>query len=135
MALTSANALKTLIEGLGLGLSAYRSGPPEGLARPYVTIQEEIALVPDPLEDATMTTGQETVQIDLWQDLRNLVTGDTGENYALAPALRRGLHGARLIPIGTKITYAVLVRSSARMEEPKDNIIHTAITVDIFREL
>lgn len=140
MAQTSGGALKVLIESLGLGLTANRDRPSQGAARPYVTIEEEIALVPDPLEDGGPSTAVETVQVDLWQDFRDLVTtsptyGNLKENYALAPSLKRGLHGARLQPLGTAIVYMALVRHTVRSLEEADNVVHHAITLEVFRQL
>lgn len=144
MAQTCGGALKVLIESLGLGLTANRDRPSQGATRPYVTIEEEIALVPDPLEDGGPGTAIETVQVDLWQDYRDLVPtsityGNLKENYALAPALKRGLHGARLQSIGTspndRVVYMVLVRHSVRLLEEADNAIHHAITLEVFRQI
>lgn len=136
MALTSSGALKAQIESLGLGISAYRDEPPAGTLRPYVTITEEIALVPDSLEDGTMTTGVETAQVDLWQNWHDPTSGAVVENYNLAPALKRGLHGVRLGGlIGTKVIYMAAVRTSLRLPEPAANVVHHSLTVEIWREL
>jgi len=127
-----------LIESLGLGLAAYGDRPNKGTPRPYVTIEEEIALVPDPLEDGGPSTARETVQVDLWQDWRDLTTGATSgnlkENYTLAPALKRGIHGQRFQLIGSSVVYMVLVRHSARFVEEQENAVHHAITVEVFRQ-
>jgi|SRR5215831_12090719 len=136
MPATTANALKALIESLGLGLTAYMDQPPQKTKRPYVTVEQEIAFVPDPLEDAAPTTGVETAQIDLWQNWHDQPGGGlVTENYTLAPALRKGVHGQRLASIGTAIVYIVLVVGSVRVVEPDDNLVHHAITVEIHREL
>jgi hypothetical protein len=136
MPATTANALKSLVEGLGLGLSAFRDGGSESAVLPYVTIMEQIALVPDALEDGAASTVLETAQVDLWQAWRSpAVTGDVVEDYTLAPALEKGLHGARLALIGTAVTYAVLVRGAIRTLEREENVVHTALTVEIFRQL
>lgn len=135
MATTTARALKDLIESLGLGLAAYGDEPPQQTKRPYVVVLEEILFVPDPLEDATATTGIETVQIDLWQDWRDLSSGKLLEDYTLAPRLRRGLHGARTALIGTAIVYAVVVAHSIRLLDPNVNAVHHAITCEVHREL
>lgn len=140
MAQTTSAALKALIESLGLGLSADRDRPSQGATRPYVTIEEEIALVPDPLEDGGPGTARETVQVDLWQDYRDIVPtsptyGNLKESYTLAPALKRGLHGARFQSLGTSIVYMALVRHSVRSVDEANNIVHTAITLEVFRQL
>lgn len=138
--------MKVLIESLGLGLAAYRGGPSKKdppVPRPYVTIDEEIALVPDPLEDGATGTGVETLQVNLWQDWRDLTVsateGNLKENYALAPALKRGIHGQRLQSIGTfpnvAVVYMALVRHSIRILEEDNNVVHHALTVEVFRQL
>lgn len=134
MAATTAGALKALIESLGLGISAYRDEAPAGTTRPYVTIIEEIALVTDPSEDGVGATVVETCQIDLWQDWHNSTTGGVAESYTLAPALRRGIDGARLALIGSALTYQALVRHTLRQVEPVENVVHHAMTVEVFRQ-
>ena len=140
MAQTTAAALKVLIESLGLSLAAYGDQAQQGQARPYVTIIEEVGLVPDPLEDGGPSTAVETVQVDLWQDWKDLTPnsptyGNVKENYTLAPALKRGMHGQRLQSIGSSVVYMALVRHSARFTEEASNVVHHAITVDIHRQL
>lgn len=141
MSVTTSNALKAYIEALGLGLSAYRDQPPKAangadMPRPYVTIIEELALVADPSEDGKADTVVETVQVDLWQDWQNRTTGATTmtENYALAPALRRGIDGARLAVIGTSLVYTALVKHSLRQLEVAENLVHHSFTVEVFRQ-
>ncbi len=134
MSATTAGALKALIEGLGLSLSAYRDEAPAGTAPPYVTITEELTLVADPIEDGAANTVVETVQVDLWQLWHNPTTGLVAESYTLAPALRKGMDGVRLNLIGTSLPYVALVRHSMRMLEVDENIVHHAITVEVFRQ-
>ena len=140
MAQTTGGALAVLIQGLGLGLAVGRDYPSQNASRPYVTITEEIALVPDPLEDAAPGTAVETVQVDLWQDYRDLkpnsaTYGNLRENYTLAPALRRGLHGVRLQSIGSAVVYMALVEHSVRLLEEAENVVHHAFTVKVFRQI
>lgn len=134
-ATTTAKALKDLIETLGLGLTAYGDKPPQQAKRPYVVVLEEIALVPDALEDNKATTGVETVQVDLFQDWRDMASGKLLEDYTLKPRLLRGLHGARTASIGTQIVYVVRVSHSLRLvDEPQNEVRHT-ITAEVWREL
>lgn len=139
MASTTAGALKTLIESLGLGLAAYRDEAPSlasGAAqpRPYVTIIEELTLVADPSEGGKAGTVVETVQVDLWQDWKVLGTNAVAESYTLAPALRRGIDGARIANVGTSVPYIALVRHTLRQLEAEENLVHTALTVEVFRQ-
>lgn len=135
MAATTAGALKALIESLGLSLSAYRDEAPAGTARPYVTIIEEIALIADSSEDGKAGTAVETAQVDLWQNWHNPTTGAVAESYTLAPALKRGIDGARLALIGTSVAYTALVRHSLRMVEVDENLVHHALTVEVYRQV
>lgn len=130
MAATTAGALKAKIESLGLSISAYRDQPPPGQSLPLVVIQESIATTPDPLEDGVLTTGVEMVQVDLHEAIGS-------ENYALAPGIIAGLHGARLTSVGTKLVYVCLVRNRIRTVDTtiEPNQIRHTIDVDVLREL
>jgi hypothetical protein len=134
MAATTAGALKALIESLGLGISAYRDEAPAGTARPYCTIIEELVMVADASEDGKAGTVAETCQVDLWQDWHDMTTGGVKESYTLAPAVRRGIDGARIAAIGTAVPYIALVRHSLRLLEPDENLVHTALTVEVRRQ-
>ena len=134
MAASTSGALKALIESLGLGISAYGDQSPPGTSRPYVTIDEAVAVVPDPSEDGKAGTLVETTTVHLWQDWRNPTTGVIAENKALEPALRRGIDGARLPLIGTSVTYIALVRHYFRALESEENVVHHPLTVEVWRQ-
>jgi hypothetical protein len=134
VAATTSGALKALIEGLGLGISAYRDEPPVGTLRPYVTITEELTLVADPSEDGKAGTVVETAQVDIWQDWHNLPAGTLAESYTLAPAIRRGIDGARMALIGTSLPYTALVRHTLRQLEAEENLVHHSLTVEVWRQ-
>jgi hypothetical protein len=76
----------------------------------------------------------ETVLVELWQDWHDPTTGSITEDYALAPALRRGMDGARLPLIGTSVPYTVLVRHSLRQLEIEENLVHHSLTVEVYRQ-
>ena len=144
MALTTGDALKVLIESLGLSLSAGRDHPTQRSKRPYVVITEESPLTPDPLEDGGPGTAVETVIVDLFQDYKDMTAGSptygkVKESYTLAAGLKRGLHGQRLQSIGTApnaaVVYMVLLRSSVRLLEEDGNAVHHSLTLDVFRQL
>jgi hypothetical protein len=127
------------VESLGTGLSAYRDQPPEGTARPYVTITEEIASAYDGAEDGKSDTLVETCQVSLWEDWHNKTTGDIAESYTLSTTLKRGLDGSRLTQvgslIGTSVVYMTRVSSSIRLLDPDPNIVQHAITVEVHRQV
>lgn len=131
MAATTAGALKALIEGLGLGISAYRNHAPEGQAMPYIVIQEGISRVPNPIEDFTLTTGVESVQVDVWQTMG-------AENHALVPGLLAGLHGKKTAAIGTpaRTVYSILVRNcQGPLEDEQLAQVRHIVDLDVEREL
>lgn len=137
MAATTATALKALIEGAGLGLSAYRDRPADDTNLPYVTIAEELALVPDG-EDGVLDPdvdhiATETVQVDLWQRYLN-DAGAVVESFTLPKQLRRALQGASLEDHPTRC-WTVLVTNSIRFLERGPNIVHHAMTVEVVQNL
>jgi galactitol-specific phosphotransferase system IIC component len=135
MAASSAGALKAFIEGLGLGISVYRDRAPEKTALPYVSIAEAVAVVPDLLEDGLVSTGRETVTIDVWMTWKNKMTGAIAEAYALPGAILRGLHG-RSLPASPTHTYAVIIqRMGPRLVEEETNLVHCPLTAVLWREL
>jgi hypothetical protein len=146
VAATIAGALKARIEGLGLGLVAYRDGAPSApdpatglpvptVPLPYVTIREAIAATPDldgPYDDGVPHTIREVVQVDLWQRWRDPNSRKTAEQYGLADALVRGLRGAPLPDAPTRV-YGCAVAGRTRLLEPQENVVHDAITLTIRR--
>lgn len=147
MAASTAGALKALIEGAGLNLSAYRDEAPQGAGLPYVVIHEAMATIPDPMEDGTVVTVKETAQVSLWQMWRDSQRA-VKETYALAGSLTKALAGARL-PAAPALVYAVQVIDVQRLLEPDVEVldrtdaktllgfglVHHVFTVHVFRQL
>ena len=134
MSASTSGALKALIEGAGLGISAFRDRPVDEQPLPYVTIHEEIVLVPDPgANDDPAGTGKETAQVDLWQQWRDPTTRALTESYSLPRSLHAVLKGAAL-PTAPDLTYDVKVRSRLRLLERDDNVVHHAYTLEIVRQ-
>jgi hypothetical protein len=130
-------AVKALLEAQSLGVPIYRDFAPDGHAKPYITITEEISLTVEQsgdYGDSSVTQyGTELVQVDIWQALRN--ANDTGsESYSLKPAVLKALNGARLTAAPTHV-YGCTVDSSVRLVERDTNTIHHAITVRLRRVL
>lgn len=135
MSATTGGAIKTLIEGAGLSISAFRERAPEGTAFPYVSIQEAIDLVVDRGGDnGDGTTCTEVVQVDVWQQKRNPTTQAMTENYTLPGGVIRALHGKTLLTSPTK-TYGLRVVGAPRVPDTDSNILHDAITVEVKRVL
>lgn len=147
MAATTAGALKAYIEGLGLGLVAYRDAAPSrpdpsgrripSAAFPFVTVREAIALAlnadGDLSDPAATVSGRELVQVDLWQSWRDAGGKATVESATLPAALAKRLRGARLVPVGTSVVYGITGVSVARLLEEESNVVHHAITCTVHR--
>lgn len=134
MSASTSGALKALIEGAGLSLSAFRDRPVDEQPLPYVTIHEEIVLVPDAgANDDPDGTGKETAQVDLWQQWRDPKARTLTESYTLPRALHAALKGAQL-PTAPDRVYDVKVRSRLRLLERDENVVHHAYTLEIVRQ-
>jgi hypothetical protein len=142
MAATTAGALKALIEAGGLSLSAYRDEAPDDTTLPYVTITERIALVPNGVDgryDRSSSsgphTGNETVQVSLWEQWRHPTTKALTESYTLSDALVRLLDGAALATAPTHV-WGVRFLSSRRLPpELESNLVQTALTLVVVRDV
>lgn len=138
MAASTAGAIKALIEAAGLGLAAYRDEAPERAALPHVIITEDVALVPSG-SDGTFDRGagphssRETVQVSLWERWRD-AGGLKGESYTLRDALVALLDGAAL-PVAPTHVWGVLFRSRRRLVERDVNLVQTAITIEVVRDI
>lgn len=137
MAMTSAGALKAFIEGLGLSITVFRDEAPDGQAYPYVTVAEAIATVPDlngtPWNKSSPATVVEHAQVDVWQTWKN-ADNSRAENYTLAPAIKRALHGSKLPATPTR-AWGVKLVNAVHLLERDNNVVHDAITVAIYRDL
>src|SRR5687768_1064682 len=99
MAASTAGAIKAYIEGLGLGVPAYRDDKPPGQEPDYIEVHEDISTVPDGLFNAFDDPEghvSELVQVDYYQRRRNPVTGAAVESYTIPDALTKALNGCRL---------------------------------------
>lgn len=141
MAASTAGAIKALIESAGLGLAAYRDEAPKGATKPYVTILERIAVVPNGSDgrfdhDAGAHSINETVQVSLWEQWREAADGGAlRESYTLSDALVRLLDGASL-PVAPTHVWGVLLQSSRRLPPERDtNLVQTAMTLLVVRDV
>lgn len=135
MAASLGGAIKQLIEGAGLGLSAYRDdlGPGTPPAR-YCTISEAVSVTTERLgDDGRDDPVTELVQVDLWQPWRAQAEGDPAEDYALPGRLYDALHGCRLTGAPTLVR-SCTVDSMVRLVERDSNLVHHALTLRIRRE-
>lgn len=148
MSLTTSSALKAFLEAQGLGISVYQDQVPPTTSRPYISVDEAVALSPDPTEDGALVSVVEEVAVNLWMDYKN-VTGGTVNGVAAGGRLESPtLPGAVVKVLGSGIrlstsptlVYGVLVkRAGPRILEREENngggIVHFVIQLDIFRNL
>jgi len=79
--------------------------------------------------------GNETVQVDIWEQWRDPATKALSESYTLSDALARLLDGAGL-PVAPTHVWGVKFISARRLPpEQEANLIHTALTVEITRDI
>ena len=149
MAANSANAVKALLESLGLGVSVYRDAPAKNAALPYILVHEGISVVPDNAFNAFDDPEghvRELVQVSVWQTWKNLRTGDIVESYTLPDAVYKALRGGRLPDAPTHVTGMTVTGMVRLVGDPspttrnapgrgEDDKVHTAITVEVRRTL
>jgi hypothetical protein len=146
VAASTSGALKQFLDGQSLGISVYRDQAPDGTPKPYLTVSEAVAIVPDKLEDGAPSTVKEHVTVDVWMDWKNIGStvlngvnpGGILESYALPGAIAKALQGSRLLPSGTgappTTVYAAIVRSiGPRLVERDENLVHIPIWVELWR--
>lgn len=137
MAASTAGALKAYIEGLGLGVPAYRDDRPKGQEVPFIQISEDISTVPDGVFNAYDDPEghvSELVQVDYFQRRRHPTTGATVESNTIPDALMKALNGCQL-PAAPKHVSGVQVVSRNRLVERENNVVHHAFTVQVRRVL
>jgi len=146
MALTTSGAIKAYLEGptamggANLGISVYQDQAPEGIAKPYITVDEAVAVVPDGLEDGAASTVREHVTVHLWMSWKDLAVSPNRrlEDPTLAGKILKALQGSRLLSSGSgappTTVYAVLVHSTGpRLLEREENIVHHPLWVEVWR--
>jgi hypothetical protein len=142
-AMTSAGAIKQLIEGGGLSLAAYRDDAPKLTEQPlpYVTIDEGVAVSTELHGDTGDPNGHhgesEQLTVHLWQAWRT-DDGKPAENYQLPRKLTTLLRTARPFAYGPDDApvrvYGIRISGRARLVEDEANIVHHAITCTLRRD-
>lgn len=137
MAASTSGAVKALLEAQGLGVSVFRDQAVTDATFPYITVSEDISTVPDGVWNAFDDPDghvSELVQVDIWQRDRHPTTRALLESYTLSDAVMKALHGSRLAG-APKAVSGVVVVDRTRLREPENNIVHTAITLQVRRVL
>ena len=134
MAATTAGAVKAFLEAQGLGVSVYRDQAPEDPPFPHVTVREMVSVTVDPHGDFAASGVTELAQVDVWQQWRNPSTRAVTESYTLADAVIKRLHGA-VLTAAPKHAYGCRVVGATRLIEQDENVAHTAVTIEIRRDI
>jgi hypothetical protein len=141
MTLTSSGAVKAIIEGAGLKLSAYRDAMPKLSSLPCVTIDEDVATSQERHGDTGDESGHhgesELMYVHLWELWRD-DNGKPAETYGLVGRLKRVLRTARPFTYGPDATptrvYGLQIAGHARIVEEEANVVHHTITLTMRRD-
>ncbi|WP_407553073.1 hypothetical protein QOM21_23880 [Streptomyces sp. Pv4-95] len=141
MAASTEGAIKARLESLAFGVPAFRDGPREGQAPPFIVIEQQDITTNqrasgdfrDPDAEVTVI---ETLTVDLIQHAR-LKAGPrvarNAERYGLAETIAVALHGCQLPTSPVPVT-AIRVRDIDRFPIAGNRIRHS-ITVEVHRAL
>ena len=141
MSMTSSGALKALIEGGGLRVSAYRDALPKLAEMPCITIDEDVATSQERHGDTGDPSGHhgesEQLFVHLWQ-LWRTADGKPAERYSLTRDLKALLRTARPFAYGPDDApvrvYGLRIDGHARIVEEEANVVHSTITVTMRRD-
>lgn len=107
------------------GISAiYRDFGPPNATKPYITYLDELRNTPELSGDGIVRGRLRLVQVDIWQD-------KTSENFELGNLVVSALDGIKKIDASNYI-YQIRVSDIQRLVSSEDNIIHHAITLEVF---
>ena len=107
------------------GISAiYRDFGPPNATKPYITYLDELRNTPELSGDGIVRGRLRLVQVDIWQD-------KTSENFELGNLVFSALDGIKKIDASNYI-YQIRVSDIQRLVSSEDNIIHHAITLEVF---
>lgn len=137
MSASTGAAIKSHLEGQGLGVAVFRDRRGDNAPLPYITVKEDISTVPDGLFNAFDDPEghvSELVQVDIWQRRKAPAGPDMSESYTLPDAVMKALHGVRLADAPKHVS-GVQVVGRTRLIEFETNTIHTALTVQVRRTL
>lgn len=139
--LSSAGAVKRIIENAGLSVAAYRDDIPAKQPMPVVTVDEEVATSHERHGDSGSPTGHhgesEVVFVHIWQAWRT-DQGKPAESYALPRAVTHALQTAAPFTYGpsnspTRV-YGIRIDGRARLVEEAANVVHTTLTITLRRD-
>ena len=126
MTISIGGAIRTALiaESLPGVTGIYRDFAPPSAEKPYITYFDEITNITQMEGDKKVLARLRQVQVDLWQD-------KSAENVGLIDSLVDSIDG--IGNLGTaKFVYKVKVSDIQRMVSSEDNLVHHAITLDVY---
>ena len=104
----------------------FRDFAPPSTEKPYITYSDELRNVPELIGDGFVKTRRRMVQFDLWQNRQS-------EDTSLIDAVVSALDGAGQFDDGTYV-FRLRVSDIQRMVSLEDNVVHHALTLDVFQK-
>jgi hypothetical protein len=121
-------SIRTILVNAGItGVTGiFRDFAPPSTEKPYITYSDELRNVPELIGDGFVKTRRRMVQFDLWQNRQN-------EDTSLVDSLVSVLDGAGQFDDGTYV-FRLRVSDIQRMVSLEDNVVHHALTLDVFQK-
>ena len=121
-------SIRTILVNAGISgvTGIFRDFAPPSTEKPYITYSDELRNVPELIGDGLVKTRRRMVQFDLWQNRQN-------ENTSLVDAVVTALDGAGQFDDGTYV-FRLRVSDIQRMVSLEDNVVHHALTLDVFQK-
>lgn len=121
-------SIRTVLLGSNLpGITGiFRDFAPPNTQKPYITYYDELHNMPAMIGDGLVITRRRMVQFDLWQDRAS-------ENTSLVDLMVAALDGIGAIDSGTFV-YRLRVTDIQRMVSLEDNVVHHAVTLDVYQK-
>lgn len=104
----------------------FRDFAPPNTAKPYITYSDELRNMPELIGDGFVKARRRMVQFDLWQDRAN-------ENTSLIDAMVTALDGLGQFDSDVYV-YRLRVSDIQRIVSLEDNVVHHAVTLDVFQK-
>lgn len=104
----------------------FRDFAPPNTAKPYITYSDELRNVPAMIGDGVVSARLRMVQFDLWQDRAS-------EDTSLVDQMVTALDGIGAFDSGTFV-YRLRVSDIQRLVSLEDNVVHHALTLDVYQK-
>lgn len=121
-------SIRTILLNAGISsvTGIFRDFAPPSTEKPYITYSDELRNVPELIGDGFVKTRRRMVQFDLWQNRQN-------EDTSLVDSVVSALDGAGQFDDGTYV-FRLRVSDIQRMVSLEDNVVHHALTLDVFQK-